>query len=140
MSSFSSDSSQKIEETPKSSMSPDVEYPHKQPKADSEYIEFFESLFRTDLGSIDQQELKAICLVLENPPETLRVKFGADPRLIYFLHSCISRADIAFQEIFSLYTQVNPSLFINLIPVLLWVFLSQKSKRFVEPFLVQLFE
>jgi hypothetical protein len=139
MSSYS-DSSPKVEETPKSISSPEVEYPHKEPKSDTEYIQFFESLFRVDLGLIDQQELKAISSVIQSPPDSLRVKFGADPRLIQILHCCIARADITFQEMYSIYLHVNPFLFFNLIPVLLWVLLSQKSKRFVEPFLVQYFE
>lgn len=138
--SSSCSSSSNLEETSRKSLNSDTQYPHKQPNSDTEYFEFFESLFNTDLAAVDQQELKAICLVIEAPPETVKPKFKEDPRLFSLFHCIISRADITFQELFLAYSSPHSAFFTSLIPVLLWVFVSQKSKRFVEPFLVQYFE
>lgn len=132
--------SSSLEETSQKSPMSEIEYPHKQPNSDTEYFEFFESLFNTDLATVDQQELKAICLVIESPPETVKPKFKDDPRLFSIFHCIISRADITFQELFLAYSAPHSAFFTSLVPVLLWVFVSQKSKRFVEPFLVQYFE
>ena len=140
MSSSPSSSLSKKEGNSVNSLNSDIEYPHKQPKTETEYLEFFESLFHTDLNQVDQQELKAFCLVIETPPEAIKPQFKSDPRLFNFIHCIISRADVTFQELLLAYYPPDSSFFISLIPILLWVFVSQKSKRFVEPFLVQYYE
>lgn len=140
MSSSPSSSSSKIGKYSVHSLNSEIEYPHKQPKTETEYLEFFESLFHTDLNQVDQQELKAFCLVIETPPQAIKPQFKSDPRLFNFIHCIISRADVTFQELLLAYNPPDSPSFISLIPILLWVFVSQKSKRFVEPFLVQYYE
>jgi hypothetical protein len=117
-----------------------IVYPNKEPINEAEYVNFFDSLFTVNFYEKDQQVLKAYTSVLEKAPEDARKEISLDPKLESFLHSCISRADVGISNILEIYAPITSTLFINLIPILLWVFLSQKTKIFVEPLLVKYYE
>jgi hypothetical protein len=138
--SFSSDSSVEVPEIPSHSDNRSVEFPHKEPYGESEFINFFASLFNIKLESVDQQELKAFCSVLAKAPEVIKTEIAEDPRMEFFVFCCIARADVTIAELLDVYAPVQTAQFVKYIPILLWVFLSQKSKRFVEPLLVQHYE
>lgn len=140
MSITSSESSDEIPQIPCSNPSEHIEYPHKEPSAESEFFEFFNSLFSINLGEADQQEIKAFCSVLERATINVRERLAADERIENFIYTIIVRADVMVSDLIEIYAPVESDEFIKLIPILIWVFLSQKSKRFVEPLLVKYYE
>ncbi|OMJ79218.1 hypothetical protein SteCoe_20820 [Stentor coeruleus] len=140
MSITSSESSDEIPQLPCANPSEHIEYPHKEPSAESEFYEFFNSLFSINLGEADQQEIKAFCSVLERATINVREKLAADDRIENFIYTIIVRADVMVSDLIEIYAPVESEKFIKLIPILIWIFLSQKSKRFVEPLLVKYYE
>lgn len=118
----------------------DIQYPNKEPSSESEYLVFFNSLFTVNLCESDQQMIKAYCAVLEKAPISVREQIKNDERIEAFLHCCIARADVEINDLIEIYAPCGSEAFANLIPVLVWVFVSQKSNRFVEPLLVKNYE
>ena len=137
METSSEESSLEIPEVPSGE---NIQFPHREPKREEDYPRFFESLYTVKLSETDQQELKAYCSILENAPSSVIEWIKNDSRIESFIYCCVARADVGIKELFEIYAPVDSEMFYHLIPILIWVFLSQKSKRFVEPLLVKFFD
>ena len=118
----------------------DIQFPFKEPLTEKDYLEFFSSLFTVNLCEAEQQIIKAFCSVLEKAPPEARESICKDDRIEAFLYCCIARADVGISDLLAIYAPCGSQTFASLIPVLIWVFVSQKSKRFVEPLLVKNYE
>mmetsp|Transcript_17236 Transcript_17236/g.17160 ORF Transcript_17236/g.17160 Transcript_17236/m.17160 type:complete len:139 (+) Transcript_17236:20-436(+) len=111
------------------------DFPYREPRSTEEFPLFFEGMLKSNFYDVDSQTFKAYAKVIEEATNLDNID-GMEN----FLYCCVARADIEIKGLFEKYAAAGSRIFFNLIPIMLWMMDSQKSKRFVEPLLVGSYE